>query len=61
MHEKPVLTTKEAQELSGLSRGFLYQLLRSGEIEGRRIGRRRWLIWKESLEEWLRGKATVRK
>lgn len=49
------LTMDEAQAFSGLGRNALLGLLRTGEVQGRRGGRRRWLILRDSLEAWLRG------
>ncbi|MEW6572886.1 MAG: helix-turn-helix domain-containing protein [Bacillota bacterium] len=53
--EKITLTTAEAQAFSGLGRSTLLSLVQHGEIQARRIGPRRWLIMRDSLEAWLRG------
>lgn len=53
--ERITLTIPEAQALSGLGRNTLLKLAQTGEIEARRIGKRRWLIMRDSLEKWLRG------
>jgi excisionase family DNA binding protein len=52
--ERITLTMPEAQAFSGLGKNTLLKLLHTGEIQGRRIGARRWLIMRDSLESWLR-------
>lgn len=51
--EKFGLTVQEAAALSGLGRNTLLRLLQTGQVAGRKIGRRRWLVFRPSLEEWL--------
>lgn len=48
------LTMPEAQAYSGIGRNTLLRLVQTGEIQARRIGQRRWLILRDSLEAWLR-------
>ncbi|HLJ35009.1 MAG TPA: helix-turn-helix domain-containing protein [Ktedonobacteraceae bacterium] len=52
------ITTQEASERSGLSLNHLAYLLRQGKLEGRRFGDRIWMIYADSLENYL---ATPRK
>jgi excisionase family DNA binding protein len=54
---RAVLTTAQAVERSGLSKTYLTQLLRKGELEGFQLARE-WLIYSDSLERFL---ATPRK
>ncbi|MGC7882454.1 helix-turn-helix domain-containing protein [Desulforudis sp. 1031] len=53
--ERVTFTLPEAMVYSGLGRSTLLRLLQAGEIRGRKVGARRWLILKDSLESWLRG------
>ncbi|RPF47099.1 excisionase family DNA binding protein [Thermodesulfitimonas autotrophica] len=48
------LTVREAVAVSGIGRNTLLKLLHNGEVQGRRIGKRRWLVLRDSLEHWLR-------
>jgi len=50
------LTYKEAEQLVGLSRTTLWQLLRQGAVEHRKIGRAV-RINRESLEAYMRQEA----
>ena len=54
---REVLTTAQAVERSRLSKTYLTQLLRKGELEGFQLARE-WLIYTDSLEHFL---ATPRK
>lgn len=54
--DRITLTVPEAMAFSGIGRNTLLRLIQRGEVEARRIGRRRWLILRDSLEQWLRGK-----
>ncbi len=47
------LSTQEASQISGLSLNHLAYLLRQGKLEGRRFGRRMWVIYADSLEHYL--------
>ncbi len=47
------LTTQEASQLSGLSRNQITNLLRQGKIEGRNYGQRLWIVYADSLEQYL--------
>lgn len=49
------LSLKEAQALANIGRNTLLRLLRSGQVRGRKIGTRRWVVCRDSLEAWLRG------
>ncbi len=46
------LTTPQAAERTGLSKTYLTKLLRSGTLEGFRLGRD-WLIYADSLDRYL--------
>ena len=50
---KAVFNLKEAAEYLGLSQPTLLDLLSKNEIAYRRAGKRRWLISKSVLNEWL--------
>ncbi|MDE2021891.1 MAG: helix-turn-helix domain-containing protein, partial [Patescibacteria group bacterium] len=52
LFEKKLITTKDAAGLSGYTPDYLSRLMRSGKIEGRRVGRS-WLIDNESLTDFL--------
>ncbi len=54
---RPYITTPEAAERSGLSKAYLTLLLRKGILEGFQLSRD-WLIYSDSLEQFL---ATPRK
>ena len=47
------LSTQEASQISGLSLNHLAYLLRQGKLEGRRFGQRMWVIYADSLEQYL--------
>lgn len=49
---RSALTTIEASNQSGLSHSYIWQLLRSGRIEGKKIGRD-WLVYEDSLQAFL--------
>jgi excisionase family DNA binding protein len=55
-----VLSVDEARELLGLSRGLMYEAIRSGQIPSIRIGRRI-LIPKVSLQQLLDEAGTANK
>ncbi|HVB21142.1 MAG TPA: helix-turn-helix domain-containing protein [Ktedonobacteraceae bacterium] len=47
------ITTQEASERSGLSLNHLAYLLRQGKLDGRRFGDRVWMVYVDSLENYL--------
>ena len=47
------LSTAEASRLSGLSLNQITHLLRQGKLEGRRFGQRIWIVYADSLEQYL--------
>jgi hypothetical protein len=47
------LSTEEASRLSGLSLNQITHLLRQGKLDGRRFGRRIWIVYADSLEHYL--------
>jgi Helix-turn-helix domain len=47
------LSTQEASQISGLSRNQITNLLRQGKIEGRNFGQRLWIVYADSLEQYL--------
>ena len=49
-----VYTVKETAELLSLSLGSTYNLIRSGEIPGKKLGGR-WVVPKRRLHAWLDG------
>lgn len=56
--DRLVLSVKEARQQLGLSRGLMYDALRSGQIPSIRIGRRI-LIPRASLDRLLEGTDTT--
>lgn len=52
-----LITTTEAAQLTGYARDYVRQLVKSGKVKGKRLGRD-WLIDERSL---LRYKATLTK
>jgi excisionase family DNA binding protein len=50
------LSYKEAQKLSGLSRGTLWKLCASGHVQAAKVGKRV-LISRLSLEDYLRSRS----
>lgn len=54
--ERMALTVAEVAEKLGLHENTVYRLLRSGELPGRRLGRRVWRVSAAGLGEWLRGR-----
>lgn len=50
--EKDVLTVVDVMKLLGVSRPYVYKLIRTGEITGRKVGRR-YLILRESVEKLI--------
>lgn len=54
--ERMALTVPEVAEQLGLHQNTVYRLLQSGELPGRRLGRRSWRVSAAGLEKWLRGR-----
>lgn len=54
MNEKISVSVKEAAELSGLSTWKVYELLNTGEVEGRYVGSRRLVLY-SSLRAFIEG------
>jgi excisionase family DNA binding protein len=52
MDERRFITTPQAAQRTGLSKNYLTQLLRSGKLDGFRLGRD-WLIYTDSLDKFL--------
>lgn len=54
MHNgRPVLTTAEASQQSGLSRDYILRLLSNKRIEGVQLLGREWMVYKDSLQVFL--------
>ena len=53
--EKELLTVDEVMEILYLGKNTVYELLRSGELEGIRFGRA-WRVPKESIKELIEEK-----
>lgn len=59
MERAPFVPLDEsARLLGGISRGKLYLMLRSGELESRHIGRRRF-VTRRSIDAYVRGDADL--
>lgn len=56
--EKLVYSIQEVADLLGLSRSYVYELVRNGTIPNRQLGRKR-VIPKEKFIEWLNGNGNV--
>jgi excisionase family DNA binding protein len=52
---KLAISVREAVDTSGMSRAFLYEAMRAGELTFLKIGRRR-LILVDDLRAWLASK-----
>jgi len=50
---KVAFNLKEASQYIGVSTPTLLSIVRSGEIPSRKIGKRRWLISKAVLDNWI--------
>jgi len=55
--QRATFTVAEAQAFSGVGRNTLLKLIADKKIQAKRIGKRRWLIMRDSLERWLRGES----
>lgn len=55
---KVAFNLKQASEYIGISSPTLLNIIRSGEIPSRKIGKRRWLISKEAIDDWIKGSHT---
>lgn len=51
--DRPVLTTAQASQLSGLSRDYILRLLSNGRIEGVQPLGREWMVYEDSLQAFL--------
>jgi excisionase family DNA binding protein len=58
--EKVMLDVKDVMEITGIGRNNAYELLKSGEFQVRRIGNR-YLVHKETFENWLKGEKSNKK
>ena len=56
--EKLVYSIQEVADLLGLSRSYVYELVRNGTIPNRQLGRKR-VTPKEKFVEWLNGNGNV--
>ena len=52
MENKLIFTAEETAKLLGLGMNKIYELLTSGEIPSKRVGRK-YLISRNTLEKWL--------
>jgi excisionase family DNA binding protein len=50
---RAVLTVAETAERLGISPRLAYELVRTGEIPARRLGRKRWVVGIATFEQWL--------
>lgn len=50
--EKATISVAEAAKVLGIGRNLAYQLVRTGEIPAKRLGRR-WLVLTQPLQEML--------
>lgn len=54
------MTPSEVAEICGISERLVYEAIRSGELAAKRVGRRRWLILRESMLKWLGSPSEVK-
>lgn len=47
---------RQASEYTGISHPTLLSIIRIGEIPAKKIGKRRWLISKEAIDNWMNRK-----
>lgn len=52
---KVAFNLKEASQYIGVSTPTLLSIVRSGEIPSKKVGKRRWLISKVVLDNWISG------
>jgi len=52
---KVAFNLKEASQYIGVSTPTLLNIVRSGEIPSKKVGKRRWLISKAVLDNWISG------
>lgn len=57
--EKIAFSVDEARFLTGLGKSTLYRLVRDGKLDAMHIGRRRLLILRTSLENYMRAEAAA--
>ncbi len=48
-----LISVSEASRISGLTTGFIRRMLRTGEIDGVKIGRN-WLTTREAIQDYLK-------
>ncbi len=48
-----LISVSEASHISGLTTGFIRRMLRTGEIDGVKIGRN-WLTTREAIQDYLK-------
>lgn len=51
--EKLALTPQEIMAVTGIGKNTVYGALQSGELRGKRIGKRKWVIPVEEVRRWL--------
>ena len=56
IYRKPFLTPAEVAGVLGLNVFTIYNLLKSGELKGAKLGRRTWRIRKEDLDNYITSK-----
>ena len=54
MEEDPLLTVEEAAEAFKFSTATIRRLLRDGDLEGVKLGKRQWRIRKSALDSFLK-------
>jgi excisionase family DNA binding protein len=57
--DRVLLSTSEAHECYGYARNYLLELLRAGDIEGKKSGRT-WLIYEDSLQTYKQRKHSTK-
>ncbi|MGQ9824183.1 MAG: helix-turn-helix domain-containing protein [Desulfotomaculales bacterium] len=51
--EKLTLTPQEIMAATGIGKNSVYKALQSGELRGKRIGKRKWIVSGEELKRWI--------
>jgi excisionase family DNA binding protein len=60
VYEKIMLDVNDVMAITGIGRNNAYELLKSGEFQVKRIGNR-YLVHKETFENWLKGEKSNKK
>jgi|GEM_PF-6967287 excisionase family DNA binding protein len=54
--EKMAVTPSEAMDLTSIGKNSIYAALNCGELKGKRIGQKKWVIPMKELQRWIEEK-----